>query len=108
MNGKPQPKPKSNNNGKGAGKTIAGKGKKGKDGKGEQKLQTVTAIFGDKKVKIVRQTATKRFCMGFNQNDDCDGNCGWEHKCSVMITPTKVCGGNHAACDHKGKIAKAD
>ena len=88
---------------KGKGKDKK-KGKGSKGGPGKPKIATVTV--GNKKVKIAFQKGDKRYCAGYNQSNDCDGNCGFEHKCNLMMSATRVCNNNHPACEHTGKVAK--
>ena len=70
------------------------------------KLLTATVTVGNKKMKICNKKGENRFCGVFSKGQDCDGSCGSAHKCNVMISSTRVCGGNHPATEHKGKSAK--
>ena len=100
---------------KGKGKKGKGKGKgEGKGAKGAGRA-TMTLKIGvcthnGQRVKCAKSKNGEWFCSFFNVQNNCrntTGSCAQAaHKCNLLVTPTKVCNGNHAAKDHTGTTVR--
>ena len=94
---------------KGKGKEGKGKGKgRGKGAKGAGRatfnLKIGVCSHNGQRVKCAKSKNGERFCSYFNVQNNCRNQAGscpqGAHKCNLLVGPTKVCGGNHAAKDH--------
>ena len=104
---------KSNNKGKGG----AGRGGKAAIGQGPGKpkvnltLKIGACTHNGQRVKCAKSKNGEWFCTYFNVRNNCRNKAGscsaGSHRCNILISPTKVCNGNHSAKDHKGNTVPA-
>ena len=118
---KPWKEPNTPHTPNGGGKTTAkgkggaGRGGKSATGKGTAKVNLTLKIgactHNGQRVNNAKSKNGEWFCTYFNVRNNCRNNAGscsaGSHRCNILISPTKVCNGNHSAKDHTGSNVPA-